>query len=199
MLEQIITTLQSVDPIWIYFILFFFAYIENVFPPSPSDVAIIVGASLLGNSTAEFIPIVLITSLGSSLGFITVFLLGKKLGDKLIRNPKIKFINQEDVNKVEAWFQKYGYSLVVANRFLPGTRAIISFFCGANHLSTYRSFLLASTSALLWNALIIYVGFLLGQNLELIDYYLTTYSNIILFITAVAIIVFLIRYFKKKK
>ncbi len=198
MLEQIITYLQNVDPAWIYVILFFFAYIENVFPPSPSDVVVIVGASLLANTAVGFLPVVIITSIGSSLGFITMFLFGLYLGNKLLRSSRFKFLNKDDLDKVESWFQKYGYSLVVINRFLPGTRAVISFFCGVNKLSTLKSFTLASISALLWNSFIIFVGFKLGQNIELIDYYLATYSNIILFITFVVIIIFLIKYFKKR-
>ena len=199
MLETILSYLNSVDPVWIYVILFSFAYIENIFPPSPSDVVVIVGASLLANSPIGFLPVVIITSIGSALGFITMFLFGRYLGNKILRSGKLKFINNEDLAKTESWFKKYGYSLVVANRFLPGTRAVISFFCGVNELNIVKSIILASLSAFLWNSFIIFVGFKLGQNIELIDYYLTTYSNIILFITCVVVIIFLIRYFKKRK
>ncbi|MGD8778361.1 MAG: DedA family protein [Ignavibacteria bacterium] len=199
MLEQIITFLQNIDPVWIYIILFFFAYIENVFPPSPSDVVVIIGATLLAKSAPGFLPIVVLTSVGSSLGFLTMFLFGRYLGDKLLRSGKLKFLNKDDLDKVEKWFNKYGYTLVVINRFLPGTRAVISFFCGMHKLNTYKSLLLAGVSAFLWNAFIIFVGLKLGENIELIDYYLTTYTNIILVITCIVILFFGIRYFIKKQ
>lgn len=199
MLESILAYMNGLDPLWIYIILFFFSFIENVFPPSPSDVVVIFGASIIASAGLAFTPVLLITSIGSSLGFILMYLVGKMLGEKVIRSGKLKFINEDDLNKTDAWFAKYGYKLIAANRFLPGTRSVISFFSGVHELNILKTFIYASISAFLWNTIIIFVGMQLGNNIELIDYYLSTYSRIIIIITVIVAIVFAVRFFLKKK
>lgn len=183
----------------IYLVLFLFSFIENIFPPSPSDVVVIVGSSLIASTKMGFIPVLLITSIGSAMGFILMYYVGKIFGEKVIRTGKLKFISKQSMQNVDSWFNKYGYKLIAANRFLPGTRSIISFFSGVHELQVYKTFILAAVSAFLWNAIIIYLGMEVGHNIEIIDYYLNTYSSIILAITALAALIFGIRFFIQKK
>jgi membrane protein DedA with SNARE-associated domain len=198
MLEDIIVYMGSAGPGWIYVILFFFSFIENVFPPSPSDVVVVVGATLIASTSLSYLPVLIITSIGSALGFILMYYVGKLFGDKVIRSGRLKFLSQEDISKTDIWFTRYGYKLILANRFLPGTRSVISFFSGMYELELGKTFMLAAISAFAWNAIIIYAGMLLGNNVELIDYYLSTYSTIIIILTVVIILIFTLRYFIKR-
>lgn len=199
MLEDILSYISVVDTPYIYLILFFFAFIENIFPPSPSDVVIVVGSSLIAATELSFIPILLITSIGSALGFVLMYYVGKLFGEKLIRRGKIKFIKHGDILKADRWFRKWGYKLILANRFLPGTRSIISFFSGLHELDVGRTFVFSAISAFAWNAIIIYLGMVVGHNVELIDYYLNTYSYAIIALTIAVIAFILIRIFWRKK
>ncbi|MFZ1290171.1 MAG: DedA family protein [Melioribacteraceae bacterium] len=199
MLEEIVAYISALDTTWIYFILFFFAFIENVFPPSPSDVVVVVGASLIASTSMEFIPVLMITSIGSALGFVLMYYVGFFLSEKVLRSGKLKFISQDALHKTDEWFTKYGYKIILANRFLPGTRSVISFFSGVHELNVFKTFFYSLISAFLWNILIIYLGMTLGNNIPLIDYYLTTYSNIGFGITILVIIYFVVRYFLKKR
>jgi membrane protein DedA with SNARE-associated domain len=199
MLEQILTFMSSVDISVLYLILFFFSFVENVFPPSPSDVVVIIGASLIASTTMGYLPILFITSIGSALGFILMYYVGKLFGDKVLKSGKLKFLSQEEISKTDLWFTKYGYKLILANRFLPGTRSVISFFSGMYELDLLKTFILSSVSAFLWNAIIIYVGMTVGNNIEIIDKYLSTYSAIILSLTAVIVLIFAIRFILKRK
>ena len=199
MLQQIISYISTLDPALIYVVLFFFAFIENIFPPSPSDFVVIVGATLIANSTLGIIPILLLTSVGSALGFIVMYLVGEFLGVKLLRSGKFKFIKQESLDKADRFFHKYGYNIILINRFLPGTRAVVSFFSGVHRLKQMRTFIYAAVSSFVWNAILIFLGIQLGNNLELVDKYLSKYSQIIFAITAVIIIIVLVRFWMKKK
>ncbi len=199
MLEEILVYISSLDATWIYFILFFFSFIENVFPPSPSDVVVVVGASLIASTSIEFIPVLFITSIGSALGFILMFFVGYFLSEKVLRSGKLKFVSQDALHKTDEWFSKYGYWIILANRFMPGTRSVISFFSGVHELNVAKTFLFAFISAFFWNLIIIYLGMTLGNNVELIDYYLTTYSNIGIGITILVVGILGVRYILKKK
>ena len=202
MVEEILNQISGASPLIIYLSLFFFSYIENVFPPSPSDLVVVVGGSLISTGVISFIPTLIITSTGSVLGFLTLYYIGKQLDRKLVRTGKIKWISIEALDKAESWFNKYGYYVILANRFMPGTRSVISFFAGVSELKIKKTVLYASISALAWNVIIIYLGVVFGDNVPLIDSYLSTYSNIVIIATVVIAIIFIVRYLflrKKKK
>ena len=108
-------------------------------------------------------------------------------------------LDENSLKKTDQWFAHYGYWIILANRFLPGTRSVISFFSGVHELDIKKTFIFALISAFLWNILIIYLGMTLGNNVDLIDYYLTTYSNIVLAVTVIIVIIVLLRLYLTRK
>ena len=199
MFESILSQLSSFSPILIYITLFLFAFIENVFPPSPSDFVVVVGGSLVATGAIHFIPTLILTSLGTVLGFMVLFYIGSTVDKKVIHSGKFKYIPVDAIDKVELWFKKYGYGIILANRFMPGTRAVISFFAGLSNLDVKKTIILSTISAFAWNAIILYLGYIFGDNVELVDRYLTTYTNIVIGITVVVILFFVIRFYLRKK
>ncbi len=198
-IKQILDFILSVDNVWIYFIVFLFAYIENLFPPSPSDVVVVFCASLSGLGKTDFYLTLASAVLGSTLGFMTMYFIGDKFGDEIIEKGKIKFINPENVKKVEALFKKYGYFLIVINRFLAGTRAFVAFFAGLGEYDIKKSLLLSFLSASLWYSILVTAGKILGENWHLIADVISAYSKIITIVLTVIVAVYLLRNFLKNK
>ncbi|MGE5797442.1 MAG: DedA family protein [Ignavibacteria bacterium] len=198
MIEEILNHISNLNPFWIYVVLFLFSFIENVFPPSPSDVVVVIGGSLISKSAINFIPTLLVTTIGSVLGFMTLFYIGSMLDKKVLRAGKIKFISLSALDKAEQWFLKYGYFVILANRFMPGTRSVISFFAGVSELKAKKTAALAAASALVWNAIIIYLGMIFGDNVEKVDFYLNKYNKIAIVITIIVILFFAAKYFWQK-
>ncbi|MCG6915318.1 DedA family protein [bacterium BMS3Abin03] len=199
MFESILNNISHLTPFWIYVTLFFFSFIENVFPPSPSDLVILIGGTLVSTGVIHFIPTLLLATIGSVLGFMTLFYFGSTVDKKLVHSGKYRYIPVDAIEKVEQWFKKYGYWIILVNRFLPGTRSVISFFAGMSRLNVKRTIILATISSFVWNAIILYLGILFGHNVDVVDKYLSTYSNIVIGITIVIVLILLIRYFIKKK
>jgi len=199
MFETILNEISSFTPTWIYVTLFLFAFVENVFPPSPSDFVVLVGGSLIATGAVNFVPTLILTSLGTVIGFMVLFYIGSTVDKKLVHSGKFKFIPIDAIDKVEEWFNKYGYGIILANRFMPGTRAVISFFAGLSHLDVKKTIMYSTISAFAWNALILYLGYIFGDNVELVDQYLTTYTNIVIGITLVVALFFIIRFYLRKK
>lgn len=198
MVEDIIAFLQQINPVLIYIAVFGIAFIENIFPPFPSDV-IVAFSGALAAVTDISLPLVIIFAVtGSTIGFITMYFIGKFAGDKILEVGKIKFISPEAIFTVERWFQKYGYWLIVANRFLAGTRAIISFFAGMSELDLKRTAILSAISSLIWNLILIFVGFYVGHNLSKISEYITTYNKIVFGIIILVALIYVIKFFVKR-
>ncbi len=199
LLDNFISYLQSLSPALIYAIVFSIAFIENVFPPSPSDSIIVFGGSLVGIGRVGFIETLLWATAGSTVGFVVMYKIGDWFGDRILAQGKIKFIPAESVRKVDAWFRRYGLWLIVANRFLAGTRAVVSFFAGMAQLRLLPTIVLCALSALIWNALLITGGYYLGNNWREIGRYLGTYSEAVTGCIVVVAIFFVARYFYLRK
>jgi membrane protein DedA with SNARE-associated domain len=199
MFEDTLTQLSTFSPLWIYVTLFLFAFVENVFPPSPSDIVLLIGGSIIATGSINFIIALIFSTIGSMVGFLLMFYIGSTVDRRVIESGKYKYIPIDGIHKVEKWFRKYGYFVVVANRFLPGTRAVISFFAGISNLDIKKTTILCGVSALTWNALVLYLGYVFGDNVELIDSYITTYSNIVIAVTILIVIFLVIRMFLSKR
>ncbi|HOM05096.1 MAG TPA: DedA family protein [Candidatus Kapabacteria bacterium] len=199
MLETLIEIIQKIPPFWILIIAFAVTYIENIFPPSPSDAALVFMGALVGTGTVGFIPLLLFATIGSTLGFITMFVLGVRFEMKFIETDKLKFVSKKALMKVDDLFKKWGYWLIVANRFLSGTRAVIAFFAGMSLLSFRKSTVLSFLSALLWNFILIYSGYIFGDNWKKVDEYMTLYGYILIPVVVVLIAAYFIYSFIQGK
>ncbi len=194
MLESAVEFLQSLPPAGILAFVFFITYIENLFPPSPSDVLLVFCGTMVGIGTIGFMPMLLAATAGSVTGFLTMYWIGHEFGTRWVEKKKIPFLSVDAVHKVEEWFQRYGYWLIIANRFLTGTRAVISFFAGLSELKLLKTTILCGMSAAVWNVIMIYLGYAVGDNWRDIEIWLGRYSQIIFGIMTVVIVVLIIRW-----
>jgi membrane protein DedA with SNARE-associated domain len=127
-----------------------------------------------------------------------MYKIGDWFGVRILEQGKISFIPVESVRKVDDWFRRYGYWIIIANRFLAGTRAVVSFFAGMAEISLPITTLLCFVSALAWNAVLIGGGYALGNNWERIGFYLSTYSQVVTGAAVLLAIAYLARYFIKR-
>jgi len=198
-LEDFIHSLANLSDVWIYAAIFFVAYLENIFPPSPSDMVIVFGGSLAGIGRIDFFGALGAATAGSTLGFVTMFGIGHWFGVRILESGKLSFIPRESVDKVEGWFRKYGNWIIIVNRFLTGTRAVVSFFAGMSHMRLLPTTALCFVSALVWNTVLVSSGNYLGNNWEKIGAYLTTYSQTVTAVVIIIILVLVAKYIHGKK
>lgn len=198
MLDSIISYLHQLPPEGILLAAFVITFVENIFPPSPSDMVLVFLGTLVGLGTVGFIPLVLSSTAGSIAGFGVMYWVGATFGTRIVEAGKIRFLPISAIHKVESWFSKYGYWLIVANRFLSGTRAIISFFAGLSLLNFTKTLSLSAVSALVWNLILCYAGLELGNNWREIGNYIATYSELITAVVIVIILYLTIRWYLQK-
>lgn len=195
MLEPIIEFLSGVPWYWVLIVAFLVTILENVFPPAPCDSVIIFQGALVSFDVVGFFPLLLVSTAGSILGFSFMFWLGIKFGTGIIESNKFKFLKKKKLAKVERWFHKYGYMIIVINRFMSGTRGVISFFAGITKLQKTKTIIYASVSALVWNTILITLGFIFGEEWEAVINYVKMYGRIIAPILAAIGIFFLVRWY----
>lgn len=192
--------MQALSPIWAYVTLFLIAYGENVVPPIPGDLVVVFGGYLAGVGQLNVWLVVLISTVGGALGFMSMYAVGYRLGDAVLDPDRLTWLPQEQVDKAQRWLQRWGYGVVAANRFLSGARSVISLTVGMARMSPARTAGYATLSAALWCSLIIYAGYKVGENWRVVAVYLQAYGRFVLGALALAIIVALVRaYWKRDK
>jgi len=184
MVENIETYLEILNKIpflWLVIIAFVITIVENIFPPSPSDLIIVAVSIIVGVLHKPIIPIIIAATVGSTVGFWIMFSLGRKFDNKIVEADRLKFISKSAIDKVENLFQKWGFKLVVANRFLSGTRAVVSFFAGMSGLPLPKTIVLSAVSSLLWYGILSTLSYYFGANdWKVLIGYLYIYDKVVL-------------------
>jgi len=197
--EDLIVSLQSVPPSLVYLTVFAVAFIENLFPPSPSDLLVVFAGSLVGLGESGFVETLTSATLGTTLGFLVMYQLGLLFGHRIVAGKKLRFLPYEAIAKVDGWFDRYGNWIIVANRFLAGTRAVVAFFAGMSGLRIGPTIGLSFISALLWNLILVSSGYFLGNNWREIGFYLTTYAQVVTGVIVLVLLLLLIRRLTKSR
>jgi membrane protein DedA with SNARE-associated domain len=199
LMEQAILWLQQLPPAGVLALMFLIAYVENIFPPSPSDVALVFAGTLIGLGAIDFAPALIVATLGSTLGFMTAYVLGRYFEQHVVSGRFSRYLPANAIHQVEGLFRRYGYGVIVANRFLAGTRAIVSFFAGMSKMNLAVTTGLCAASAAVWNSILLYLGVIFANNWRTAAEYLALYSKFMTVIVAGAVVIFLWRYFRKRR
>ncbi len=202
-LDRFLDFLNSLPDCLIYFLLGLSAFIENIFPPIPGDTVTAFGAFLVGTKKLSFLWVYTATTVGSLLGFMTLFQMGTLLGRRFFIERDYLFFKAKDIIKAENWFRKYGYLLILLNRFFPGIRSAISISGGISGLNPLKSAFLALLSCGVWNLIWIFLGYTLGNNWEKVrdrlGHIMARYNLAVLIFIGLVILVFLARKLLKKR
>jgi membrane protein DedA with SNARE-associated domain len=168
-MEELIKTLDALPDFLIYFSLALSAFVENIFPPIPGDTITAFGAFLVGIGRLSFVGVYLSTTLGSLLGFLSLFWVGGYLGRHFFLERDYRVFRAKDILKAEAWFLRYGYFLIALNRFFPGIRSAISLAAGISRLRTVWVAPLAFLSCAAWNLIWIILGHTFGTHWDVVE------------------------------
>jgi len=199
MLEEGIRWLQSAPPWGVLLLMFLIAYIENIFPPAPSDMLLVFAGTMIGFGTIDFTSALIAATLGSTVGFVSAYLLGRYFERHIIEGRVGRYLPTGSIQQVEGLFRRFGYGVIVANRFLAGTRAIVSFFAGMSRMSLPRTTVLSAVSAGAWNTLLLLLGEVFASNWQRVASYLQVYSAIVTGIVVLALAVWLWQYLRRRR
>lgn len=176
---------------WGYSAIGLLMFIETVFPPIPSEVIMPLAGVHAAQQGASLPGVILAGTVGAMAGNIFWFVLAWKLGlDRfegfLVRYGRIFTMDETEIARGRALFERFGPGLVGVGRIVPTIRSLISVPAGLMHMRP-RSFLLFSTlGTFLWTMGLAVAGYVLGRNFGQIDKVLSPLS------TAVIVICFLV-------
>jgi len=187
-----------------YFAIFILIYIENIFPPIPSEVVLLSGGALTVITDMNVLGTIIFATIGSLVGAITLYSVGRAinkeslvnfLNGKIGRRLKLK---PEAIDKAQIWFMKYQEKAVLICRCIPIVRSIISIPAGFAKMNVLKFILLTLIGSLVWNTVLVNLGALFGEAWEKVLVYYTGYQYLILGAIAVGLIYLWVKFRKKK-
>lgn len=109
---------------------------------------------------------VLIVFLAAILGDGVGYLFGRRIGRKIFNRPNSLLFRQENIQKAQDFYDKYGSKTIVIARFIPIVRTFAPIVAGVGRMK-YRSFVIYNIiGALLWAAGVSYAGYYIGEVLN---------------------------------
>lgn len=149
-------------------ILFFATFVEYVFPPFPGDLLVLLGAWYAVQGALSWPMTFVSVTAGALAGAWLDYRIGAAVGRRIERRVAERRESQLAlrVARFEASYRRFGAWLLVANRFLPGVRAVVFLAAGASRLPLGKVLACGALSAALWNALLLTLGGLLAHNLD---------------------------------
>jgi membrane protein DedA with SNARE-associated domain len=169
----------GLPPVLAYTAILVVAYGENVLPPIPGDMVVVFGGYLVSLGKLSFAGVVVLSTLGGLLGFMTMYLAGRAIGTAVMDPDRFRFIPKHRIERASDWLSRWGYGVVALNRFLSGLRSVISLSVGIARMDPWKTSLWAAVSAVVWTSLIAFLGYELGENWESVSAYLRQYGAVV--------------------
>ena len=155
----------------------FLMFLENVFPPIPSEVIMPLSGYTASRGELSFWGVVLAGTLGTFAGALLWYYVGRFIDEDRLRRFTGKHgrwltMSKRDLDRVDKWFEKSGTWAILIGRVVPTIRTLISVPAGifCMPLAKFVPFTLAGTFA--WNLFLAWLGQRLGQNYETVETYL---------------------------
>lgn len=145
--------------------------VESAAVPFPSELIMPLAGWLLiqakGNSAWMVVLAGFYGALGNLIGSWLIYWISLKGGRPLLRKyGKYVLITQEEIDRAEKWFLRYGDWIVFFSRLLPIVRTFISIPAGIARMNLWKFSLLTFLGSFPWSLGLAYGGFLLGENWE---------------------------------
>ncbi len=200
MTEWITSTIYSLGYVGIGFLMF----LENLFPPIPSELIMPLAGFVVQQGKMDFTLVVLAGVIGTVLGALPWFYAGRLLGEERLKKLCDRYgkwlgISGEDISKSKNWFDRYGNKAVLLCRLVPGVRTLISIPAGIGNMNIIPFLIYSTIGTTLWVLLLTYAGFALGQNYKVVETYIDPISKVVVIVVVVAFVGFVIFKLTKRK
>lgn len=174
--------------------------LESSFVPFPSEVIIPPAGYLASQGKMNMVLIIICGVVGSILGSLLNYWIAARFGRGfLLKYSRYFFINEEKFAKFEKFFNTHGEITTFIGRLIPVVRQYISFPAGLVRMNLTKFVIYTGLGALIWVIILAYVGYFVGNNIELVKDNVHKISYVLFPLLVLLAVVYIIVYKKKKK
>lgn len=201
MQEIVISVMNEFGYIGILFLIL----IENIFPPIPSEVILSFGGFMTTYSSMNIYLVILFSTIGSVLGAIVLYYIGKILNKERLKKiisgkiGKILCLKASDIDKADHWFDTKGAKTVFFCRFVPVVRSLISIPAGMSEMPILKFLIYTISGTLIWNTVLVVLGSIMGNSWNVIVDFIGKYATITVVVLGVLFVICVFFFIKKRK
>jgi len=196
-MHEIVNTVVELVSEFGYLGIFIMMFLESTFFPFPSEVAMIPAGYLASQGDMNLIMAIFVGTSGSLLGALFNYYLAKKYGRVgVLKFGKYFFFTEVKLVKMEKFFVKHGSFSTFVSRLIPGVRQLVSLPAGLSKMPLSKFSLYTTLGAGIWVTVLVFLGYILGENQALINEYL---HQIVLLTLGLIVIASIVYIFMNKK
>jgi membrane protein DedA with SNARE-associated domain len=192
------TTLVEHSP---YIGIFILLILGEIGLPFPEDATLMLSGFLIAQKVTKPLPTVIVVYCGLLLTDFSLYWVGKKYGRKVIEHRRFRrILSAERLLTLEEKFKKWGIYVVFVGRHFLGIRAQIFLAAGVMRMSTLKFIMADAASAILTMTLMVGIGFLGGNSIEILQKDLKRIEHIGILVLVILFTGWMIyRFFRNRK
>ena len=167
MLDRFLEWVAQLPEPAVYVVLMALSALENVFPPVPADVAVVLGAFLAQRGLTSAPVLGALCWLANTTSAAAMYFYARRRGPQFFESGwRRKLMPPEAIAAIQTAYERHGVLGIFLSRFLPGVRAAVTPFAGVVGMSPMRALLPAASASAIWYAVLVGFGSFLGLNWE---------------------------------
>lgn len=167
MLDRFLDWVAQLPELLVYVVLMALSALENIFPPVPADVAVVLGAFLAQRGLTDAVALGVLCWLANTTSAAGMYFYARRHGRRFFAEGwRRKLMPPEAIADLERAYIKHGVAGIFISRFLPGVRAAVTPFAGVVGMSPVRALVPAAAASAIWYAVLVGFGSFLGVNWE---------------------------------
>lgn len=180
--------------------IFIMTFLESTFVPIPSEMTMIPAGYLIQQGKMDLLSVFVASVIGTVGGAYFNYWIAQHFGRGLfLRYGKYFFMTPEKLAAMEKFFESHGAISTFTGRLIPGIRHYISFPAGLAQMDLRKFITYTAIGGALWMAVLLALGYYIGQNKELMVMYLPRIKGGMFAFIAVLVVVYVWRHKRKAK
>ncbi len=177
----------------------------NMHLPIPTEITLPLAGFLVGQGRFAFVPALLWTTGAAVASSVILYLPGRWFGEERLRRfvgryGRYVFMDESDLDRARRLFEEHGAKAILIGRLIPGVGTLISIPAGLYRMPIWGWFMFFTVlDSVLWNALLIGLGWALGSQWTLVERYARIVEYPVLAILAAGLLWFVWRRWKARK
>ena len=173
-------------------------FLENLFPPIPSELIMPLAGFTIAQGKMEFMPAILAGVIGTVLGAFPWYYAGKLVGEERLRHWADQYgkwitVSGKDIDKADIWFKWHEGQAVFLCRLVPGVRTLISLPAGINKMPLLPFVIYTTVGTTLWVSFLTFAGYKLGENYHIVEEYIDPISKIVALTIGIWLVLWIVK------
>jgi len=184
-LLSLVTETTRASPQLAYLVIAAAMFLENLFPPLPSELIMPLGGFLVHQGRLDLLPVLLSGLLGSVLGASFWYGVGRWLDEErlqswLLFRGRWFGLPPNLLPRSRRWFDRHGVLVVFWGRLIPGIRPFVSLPAGFKLMPAFTFLLWTTAGTGIWVVVLTLAGLALGSAYGQVSAWLGRFSLIVL-------------------